>query len=105
MDQLPQMSDATRQALKHPFLLEHRGVIEVKGKGEMSTWFLNNGSLNWSMNPRPRDACRDTISKLWSVNRLLFNTLTSIKSIQYLYNPKIFSKILELCVKLSWFNF
>jgi chemotaxis protein methyltransferase CheR len=25
---------------------EHGGVIEVKGKGEMSTWFLNNGSLN-----------------------------------------------------------
>jgi hypothetical protein len=30
-----------------------------------------------------------------------FNTLTSTKSIQYLYNPNIFSKILELCVKLN----
>jgi class 3 adenylate cyclase len=36
-----QMSEATHQALTHPFSLEHRGVIDVKGKGEMSTWFLN----------------------------------------------------------------
>ena len=36
-----QMSESTRQALTQPFSLEHRGVIEVKGKGEMSTWFLN----------------------------------------------------------------
>ena len=41
-----QISESTRQALTRPFSLEHRGVIEVKGKGEMSTWFLNNGSLN-----------------------------------------------------------
>jgi adenylate cyclase len=41
-----QMSDATRQALIHPFNLEPRGVIEVKGKGEMSTWFLNSSALN-----------------------------------------------------------
>ncbi len=40
------MSDATRQALIQPFSLEHRGVIEVKGKGEMSTWFLNEFALN-----------------------------------------------------------
>ena len=39
-----QMSDATRQALIHPFSLEHRGVIDVKGKGAMSTWLLNNPS-------------------------------------------------------------
>ena len=36
-----QISDATRQALGHPFLLERRGSIEVTGKGEMNTWFLN----------------------------------------------------------------
>jgi adenylate cyclase len=36
-----QMSVATQQALTHPFSLEHRGVIDVKGKGEMRTWFLN----------------------------------------------------------------
>ena len=41
-----QISEATRQALIHPFSLEHRGVIEVKGKGEMSTWFLNNATIN-----------------------------------------------------------
>lgn len=41
-----QMSDATRQALTQPFALEQRGVIEVKGKGEMSTWFLNRPALN-----------------------------------------------------------
>ena len=35
-----QMSDATQQALTQKFSLEHRGVIEVKGKGEMSTWYL-----------------------------------------------------------------
>jgi hypothetical protein len=35
------MSDATQQALIHPFSLEHRGVIDIKGKGEMNTWFLN----------------------------------------------------------------
>jgi adenylate cyclase len=37
-----QISDATRQALTQPFSIEHRGVIEVKGKGVMNTWFLNN---------------------------------------------------------------
>lgn len=41
-----QLSDATRQALIQPFALEHRGVIEVKGKGEMSTWFLSSTMLN-----------------------------------------------------------
>lgn len=37
-----QISEATRQALTLPFALESRGVIEIKGKGEMSTWFVNN---------------------------------------------------------------
>ena len=41
-----QMSEATRQALVQPFSLEHRGVIEIKGKGEMSTWFLNSPAVN-----------------------------------------------------------
>jgi adenylate cyclase len=41
-----QLSDATRQALVEPFALEHRGFIEVKGKGEMSTWFLNSSLLS-----------------------------------------------------------
>ncbi|WP_350295670.1 adenylate/guanylate cyclase domain-containing protein [Limnohabitans sp. Rim8] len=37
-----QLSESTRQALIQSFALEHRGVIEVKGKGEMSTWYLNS---------------------------------------------------------------
>jgi adenylate cyclase len=42
-----QMTDSTRQRLSGPFVLEERGVIAVKGKGEMRTWFLNSreGSL------------------------------------------------------------
>jgi adenylate cyclase len=35
-----QVSDSTRQQLGEPFMLEDRGPIEVKGKGEMHTWFL-----------------------------------------------------------------
>lgn len=41
-----QMSETTRQSLTQPFALEHRGYIEVKGKGEMSTWFLNSAMLS-----------------------------------------------------------
>jgi hypothetical protein len=40
------MSDATRQALIQPFTYEHCGVIQVKDKGAMSTWFLNNRALS-----------------------------------------------------------
>ena len=40
-----QLSEATRLALIQPFSLEQRGVIEVKGKGEMNTWFLNGCML------------------------------------------------------------
>ena len=36
-----QVTDAVRQRLSKSFVLEERGVIEVKGKGEMQTWFLN----------------------------------------------------------------
>ena len=35
-----QVTDATREELGEPFLLEERGVIDVKGKGQMKTWFL-----------------------------------------------------------------
>ena len=37
-----QVTDATRQRLSEPFMLEERGAIDVKGKGEMHTWFLNS---------------------------------------------------------------
>lgn len=42
-----QITDSTRQQLGELFLLEKRGTIEVKGKGEMNTWFItsHNGSL------------------------------------------------------------
>jgi class 3 adenylate cyclase len=39
-----QVTDATRQYLNESFVLEERGAIEVKGKGEMHTWFLNSRS-------------------------------------------------------------
>jgi adenylate cyclase len=37
-----QVTDATQQWLNEPFRLEERGVIEVKGKGQIHTWFLNS---------------------------------------------------------------
>jgi adenylate cyclase len=37
-----QVADSTRQHLSEPFVLEERGVIDVKGSGEMRTWFLND---------------------------------------------------------------
>lgn len=36
-----QVTDSTRQRLSEPFIFEKRGTIDVKGKGEMHTWFLN----------------------------------------------------------------
>ena len=37
-----QMTESTRQRLGEKFKLEKRGAIEIKGKGEMETWFLNS---------------------------------------------------------------
>ena len=36
-----QLTDSTRARLTDSFALEERGSIEVKGNGEMRTWFLN----------------------------------------------------------------
>lgn len=36
-----QVTEATRLRLTAPFVLEPRGALLVKGKGEMNTWFLN----------------------------------------------------------------
>jgi class 3 adenylate cyclase len=36
-----QITDAAKQLLADTFLLEQRDAIDVKGKGEMHTWFLN----------------------------------------------------------------
>ena len=41
-----QISESAREALTQSFSLEHRGFIEVKGKGEMSTWYLNSTKFN-----------------------------------------------------------
>ena len=41
------MSDATRQALIQPFSYEPCGVIQVKDKGAMSTWFLNDRGASY----------------------------------------------------------
>jgi len=35
-----QVSQATYKLLKDEFIMERRGTIEVKGKGQMTTWFL-----------------------------------------------------------------
>jgi len=36
-----QVTDAARQRLTETFTLERRGAIDVKGEGEVKTWFLN----------------------------------------------------------------
>ncbi len=43
-----QVTDAARLRLSEPFAFEERGAIQVKGKGEMHTWFLNgrNGAAH-----------------------------------------------------------
>ncbi len=41
-----QISDTTRLSLTQNFSLENRGVIDVKGKGAMNTWFLNRLTVN-----------------------------------------------------------
>jgi adenylate cyclase len=35
-----QLTEATRERLNGQFLLEERGPVDIKGKGEMRTWFL-----------------------------------------------------------------
>ena len=37
-----QVTNTTQQRLSKEFMLEKRGAINVKGKGEMHTWFLNS---------------------------------------------------------------
>jgi guanylate cyclase len=35
-----QITEATHELLKDDFVCEPRGMIEIKGKGKMRTWFL-----------------------------------------------------------------
>jgi class 3 adenylate cyclase len=35
-----QVTEATYKCLQDKYLLEERGMIQVKGKGEMTTYFL-----------------------------------------------------------------
>jgi len=39
-----QVSDSTRQQADELFIFEKRGIVDIKGKGEMLTWFLNGRS-------------------------------------------------------------
>ena len=41
-----QVTSATYERLRHKFRLEKRGIIEVKGKGEMITYFLKGRKMN-----------------------------------------------------------
>jgi adenylate cyclase len=36
-----QVSESTQRLLGKPFRLEERGALEVEGKGEIKTWFVN----------------------------------------------------------------
>ena len=39
-----QITNSTKQLLIDSFTLEERGIIDVKSKGKMRTWFLNGTS-------------------------------------------------------------
>jgi guanylate cyclase len=41
-----QITAATRELIKDKFRLERRGTVEIKGKGEMETWFLVGKGTN-----------------------------------------------------------
>jgi adenylate cyclase len=41
-----QVTESTRQRLGEPFLLEERGAIDLKAKGQMKTWFLAGRSAD-----------------------------------------------------------
>ena len=45
-----QITEATRAHLREPFLFEDRGAIDVKGMGELRTWFLTGRSGTPSTN-------------------------------------------------------
>ena len=46
-----QISDSTQRELSSEFLTENRGLIELKGIGQMNTWFLNGFNARPSKHP------------------------------------------------------
>lgn len=42
-----QISDKVYQALVGKYAVEERGIIQIKGRGEMNTYFLNGKLLDW----------------------------------------------------------
>jgi adenylate cyclase len=57
-----QVADATRRLLGDPFVFEERGAVDIKGKGEMRTWFLNG--RNGQGHPASRSSAPPKISAL-----------------------------------------
>jgi guanylate cyclase len=58
-----QVTRPTYELLKDEFELERRGTIEVKGKGEMETWYLLGRSLDAHESQSTRQALADRIAK------------------------------------------
>jgi len=53
------ITDSTRKGLGESFLVENRGAIMVKGKGEMNTWFLNGRNTFMPAQPLSYSVFRD----------------------------------------------
>jgi class 3 adenylate cyclase len=41
-----QLSESTWLKLREPFAIEERGILDLKGKGRMKTWFLAGRSAD-----------------------------------------------------------
>lgn len=48
-----QVTRATYELLRDDFILERRGMVEVKGRGEMETWFLIGSRDSPEVEPEP----------------------------------------------------
>ena len=65
------MTEDVYERLRHEFVLDERGEVEVKGKGLMRTWFL--------LDRKPADAVRRTVRGMLPKNRLGRQQLTKLK--------------------------